>query len=112
MIKEALGEETERTIRKHPEKKNETKATLQARAKNLAEMIEFLSTRSLRPIKLVPEKPETSGWVFFSTKSKWIGDWKKQEEFVLRIPVGNRVVEFPFALPPSRGDLILRRRPE
>lgn len=109
---DALGGETEREIRKHPEKKSESETVLQARAKDLAEMIEFLSTRGLRPIKLVPEKPETSGWVFFSARSKWIGDWKKQEEFVLRIPVENRVVEFPFALPPSRGDLILRRRPE
>ena len=109
---DALGEETERAIRKHPEKKAGTEAMLQARAKDLAEMVEFLSTSSLRPTKLVPEKPEASGWVFFSASSKWIGDWKKQEEFVLRVPVEKRVVEFPFALPPSRGDLILRRRPE
>jgi hypothetical protein len=31
---------------------------------------------------------------------------------VLRVPLGNRIVEFPFSLPPSEGDLILRRRPE
>ena len=27
-------------------------------------------------------------------------------------PLGNQVVEFPFSLPPSEGDLILRNRPE
>jgi hypothetical protein len=109
---DALGEEAEREIRKHPEKKDEKQTSLQAREKDLAEMVEFLSTRSLRPAKLVPEKPEVTGWVFFSARSRWVGDWKKQEEFVLRVPLQNRVVEFPFALPPSRGDLILRRRPE
>jgi len=109
---DALGEETEREIRKHPEKKDEKQTWLQAREKDLAEMIEFLSTRSLRPAKLVPEKPEITGWVFFSARSRWVGEWKKQEEFVLRVPLENRVIEFPFALPPSRGDLILRRRPE
>jgi hypothetical protein len=56
--------------------------------------------------------PDASGWMLFSTKSKWIEDLQKQEEFVLRVPVGDRVVEFPFSLPPSEGDLILRRRPE
>jgi hypothetical protein len=48
--------------------------------------------------------------VYFSASSKWIGGWKKQEEFILRIPVANRIIEFPFALPPSEGDLLLRRR--
>jgi hypothetical protein len=50
--------------------------------------------------------------VLFSSKSKWIDGLQKQEEFVLRVPFGNRIVEFPFSLPPSEGDLILRRRPE
>ena len=75
-------------------------------------MIEFLKTRSLRATKLESGHPEASGWVFFSTKSKWIDGLHKQEEFVLRVPLGDRVVEFPFSLPPSEGDLILRSRPE
>jgi hypothetical protein len=50
--------------------------------------------------------------VLFSTKSKWTDDLQKQEEFVLRAPFENRIVEFPFSLPPSEGDLILRRRPQ
>jgi hypothetical protein len=75
-------------------------------------MIEFLKTRSLRAMKLDSAHPEASGWVLFSTKSKWIDGMHKQEEFVLRVPLRDQVVEFPFSLPPSEGDLILRSRPE
>ena len=85
---------------------------LAARQKDAAEMFEFLKTRSLRAITLDSSHPDAIGWVLFSTKSKWIGDLLKQEEFVLRVPLGNQIVEFPFSLPPSEGDLILRRRPE
>jgi len=109
---DALVEETEREIRKHPEKKEQQEAKLTARQKDTADMIEFLKTSSLRALTLDSGHPEASGWVLFSTKSKWIDDLQKQEEFVLRVPFGNRIVEFPFSLPPSEGDLILRRRPE
>jgi len=108
----ALAEEMEREVSRHPAKQTEKEATLAARQKDAAEMIEFLKTRSLRAITLDSSHPEVSGWVLFSTKSKWIDHLQKQEEFVLRVPFGNRVVEFPFSLPPSEGDLILRRRPE
>jgi len=108
----ALVEETERAIRKHPEKKAEKEAAIGAGQKDAAEMIEFLNTRTLRAAKLDSGSSEASGWVIFSTKSKWVGDLQKQEEFVLRVPLGDRVVEFPFSLPPSEGDLILRRRLE
>ncbi len=108
----ALAKETEREIRKHPDKKEEKEAALVARQKDAGEMIEFLNTRSLRAAKLDPERPEVSGWVLFGTKSKWIDELQKQEEFVLRVPLEGRVVEFPFSLPLSEGDLILRRRPE
>ena len=109
---DALAEETEREIRKHPEKKEQQEAMVAARQKDAAELIEFLKTGSLRAITLDSGHPEASGWVLFSTKSRWIDDLQKQEEFVLRVPFGNRIVEFPFSLPPSEGDLILRRRPE
>jgi hypothetical protein len=109
---DALAEETEREIRKHPEKKEEKEASLTVREKDAAEMIEFLNTRTLRAITLNSGHPDASGWVVFDTKSKWIEDLQKQEEFVMRVLFGNRVVEFPFSLPPSEGDLILRRRPE
>jgi hypothetical protein len=109
---DALVEETAREIGKHPEKKEEKEAMLASRQKDAAEMIEFLNTRSLRAARLDAGHPEVSGWVLFSAKSKWIGELQKQEEFVLRVPLDGRVVEFPFSLPPSEGDLILRRRPE
>ena len=109
---DALAKDTEREIRKHPEKKEEKEAMLSARRKDAAEMIEFLNTRSLRAVTLDSGHPEVSGWVLFSTKSKWVDELRKQEEFVLRVPLEGRVVEFPFSLPPSEGDLILRRRPE
>jgi hypothetical protein len=80
--------------------------------KDAAEMIEFLRTRTLRSVTLNSSHPDASGWVLFSTKSKWIEDLQKQEEFVLRVPFQDRIVEFPFSLPPSEGDLILRHRPE
>jgi len=108
----ALAEETERELRKHPEKQTEKQATLAARQKDTTEMIEFLKTRTLRPITLDLSHSEASGWILFSTKSKWIDGLRKQEEFLLRVPVEDRVIEFPFSLPPSEGDLILRRRPE
>ena len=108
----ALAQETERELRKHPEMKAEKEAALTARQKDTAEMIDFLKTRTLRPTTLELSHSEISGWILFSTKSKWIDGLRKQEEFLLRVPVENRVIEFPFTLPPSEGDLILRRRPE
>ncbi len=109
---DALAQECEHEIRKHPEKKQEKEAMLAARQKDAADMIEFLNTRTLRAITLNSSHPDASGWVLFSTQSKWIDDLQKQEEFVLRVPLENRVLEFPFSLPLSEGDLILRRRPE
>jgi hypothetical protein len=109
---DALAEETEREIRKHPEKKEQQEAKVAARQKDAADMIAFLKTGSLRATTVDSGHPEASGWVLFSTKSKWIEGLQKQEEFVLRVPLGNRIVEFPFSLPPSEGDLILRHRPE
>ena len=109
---DALSEETEREIRKHPEKKEAKETMLAGHQKDAAEMIEFLRTRTLRSVTLNSSHPDASGWVLFSTKSKWIEDLQKQEEFVLRVPFQDRIVEFPFSLPPSEGDLILRHRPE
>jgi len=103
--------ETEQAIRKHPEQSAGKLAALEEHKKNVGQMLEFLKTRSLREVRVDPGHPEAAGWVYFSARSKWVGDWKKQEEFVLRIEVSGRTIEFPFALPPSHGDLILRRRP-
>jgi hypothetical protein len=51
-----------------------------------------------------------SGWVFFDTKTKWLGGWKTQEEFVLRLPLDGKIFEFPFKLPPEKGELLLQKR--
>jgi hypothetical protein len=105
-----LAKTTEREMQKHPEKKIELESTLLEHQKTIAEMLRFLESRSLQTLKLDSVHPEASGWVYFSARSKWIDDWKEQEEFVLRIPLSDQVIEFPFALPPSEGDLLLRRR--
>jgi hypothetical protein len=105
---EAFAAQTQREIDKHPERRSPKVAILQAREKSVSETREFLKSRSLRAKEL--RDSEASGWIFFSEKSKWIGNWKAQEQFVLRIPMAGRVIEFPFALPPSKSDLILRRR--
>jgi hypothetical protein len=107
---DAFDDETRRAVAKYPEKKQAQEARLQEYQKSVTELIEFLSRSSLRPAHLDPATPEASGWVFFNTKSKWLGGWKSQEEFVLRIPLANKVFEFPFKLPPEKGELLLQKR--
>ena len=107
-----LEDEMDREVRKHREVSDKQKMRLEAYQNDVSAMQEFLATHSLRPVRLDAANPETSGWVFFGTRNKWIGDWKKQEHFLLRIPMENRVYEFPVTLPPIQGDLILRRRAE
>ena len=109
---DARAEQTEHDIQKHSDKTQEKQALLAAHRKDAAEMIEFLKTRSLRGGTLDANHREAEGWLYFNTKSKWIDELRKQEEFVLRVPLDGRMVEFPFSLPPSEGDLILRRRTE
>lgn len=109
---ETLQDAAAHEIKKHPEKKEEEEAKLQHYLKGQAELQEFIQTKSLNTEKLGPDKREVSGWVFFNARDKWIGSWRPKEEFLLRIPLQDRVLEFPFALPPSEGDLILRKRPE
>jgi len=105
-----LEHQTAREIEKHPERKEEREQYVEAYQKDMIGFLDFLTKHTLRGVQLGAGNPEASGWVLFSTKSKWIGEWKKPEEFVLRIPLGDRVVEFPFAVPAQQGDLILRKR--
>jgi hypothetical protein len=105
-----LEHETEREIEKHPERKEEREQYVEAYQRDMIGFLDFLTKHTLRGVQLDAANTEASGWVLFSTKNKWIGEWKKPEEFVLRIPLGDRVLEFPFALPAQQGDLILRRR--
>lgn len=108
-----LTDEVERhQVKKHPEQKEQKETELQARLKDYTEMMDFISTRALRPMTLDGSNSLASGWVFFSIKNKFIGPWRRPEQFVLRLPVENLMVEFPFSLPPEPGKVILRRRPE
>jgi hypothetical protein len=102
--------ETQREIEKHPERKPERETFLQTYQKEVTEFLEFLAKRSLLASTLDPSNSIANGWLMFSTQSKWIGSWKKPEQFVLRLPMPGGILEFPFALPAQQGDLILRRR--
>jgi len=107
---DALDDEARRNIAKHPEQKQVREARLQDYQKSVSELIEFLGKHSLRAGHLDHGNPEASGWVFFDTDNKWLGGWKAQEEFVLRLPLAGRIFEFPFKLPPKAGELLLRKR--
>lgn len=104
--------ESEREIKKHPEKSEEKTNRAREFQKEVAEFIEFLSTQSLEPTILTPGNPEAHGWVFFPTKNKWLGSWISREDFILRVWMKDKIWEFPFSLPPERGELILRKRDE
>jgi hypothetical protein len=106
----ALDDETRRAIAKHPLEKQAREARLQDYQKSVTELIEFLNKNSLRPAHLDRANPEVTGWVFFNTENKWLGKWKEQEEFVLRLPLDGKIFEFRFKLPPKEGELLLRKR--
>ena len=108
---DALDEETRREVARHPEQKPARESKLQDYQKSASELIEFLGRNSLRPAHLDQANPTVSGWVFFDTKSKWLGGWKAQEEFVLRVPLAGKIFEFPFKLPPEKNEFLLQKRP-
>jgi hypothetical protein len=106
--------ETERQIKKNPKIAEEKTALLRQYQKEAAEFIEFLSTQTLPSdtVILNPGNPETHGWVLFKTSNKWIGPWKEREDFILSVGMTDKIWQFPFSLPPTEGDLILRKPPE
>ena len=106
--------ETERQIKKNPQITEEKTAYLREYEKEGAEFIEFVSTQTLEPAgaTLTPGNPEAHGWVFFKTSNKWIGPLKNPEDFILGVWMKDKVWQFPFSLPPTEGDLILRKPPE
>jgi len=106
--------DTERQIRKNPTIADEKTALLRQYQRVAAEFIEFVTTQDLDPntVFLTPGNPEDHGWVFFSTSNKWIGPWKDREDFVISLWMKDKILQFPFSLPPSPGDLILRKPPE
>ena len=102
---------TSHLLRSAAEAEDITQETfVRAYLKDSAELQEFVGKNSLRRTQLDGANPETSGWVLFSTKSKWIGGWKKQEEMILRVPLNGKIYEFPFTLPPKAGRVMLRKR--
>ena len=103
-------DETRREVAKHPEQKQAREAHLQDYQKSVSELIEFLGRNSLRPAHLDGATPQVSGWVFFSTKNKWLGGWKTQEELILRVPLAGKVFEIPFKLPPEKDEFLLQKR--
>jgi hypothetical protein len=107
---DALDHETAREVERHPEKKEEKEAYAQQFQKDAAELIEFVTKNGLHPARLDAANPQVQGWLFFSAGGKWLGGWKKQEEFVLRVPLNGKLFEFPFKLPPKPGELVLRKR--
>jgi hypothetical protein len=107
---DTLDHETARQIAKHPEEKEVREARLRDYQKSVSELIEYLSNKSLRTAHLDQGNSEASGWVFFNTDNKWLGGWKRQEEFVLRVPLAGTIFEFPFKLPPKQGEWLLRKR--
>jgi len=102
--------QTAREVQKHPDEKEEKQARVRVFQKDTAELLEFLGNNTLKPTHLDSGNREVTGWILFSVDSRWIGAWKKQEEFILRVPIGAKVFEFPFKLPPKEGELLLRQR--
>jgi hypothetical protein len=103
--------DTERQIKKDPKIADEKTASLREYQKDAAEFIEFLSTQTLRPTPatLTPGNPEDAGWVFFATSNKWIGLLKEHEDFIVSFWMKDKTWQFPVSLPPTPGDLILRK---
>jgi hypothetical protein len=105
-----VDHQSAREAQKHPEQREAKEAYVRAFQKDSAELLEFVGKNSLRPTRLSPGSTEASGWVLFSVENKWISGWKKQEEFILRLPLDGKMFEFPFKLPPKPGDIMLRKR--
>ena len=96
-----LMHQTDKDLEKRPARVEKNEERLREHQKLVSETVDFLSTQGLRDTVLDAAKSEVTGWLFFPSRGKWVGEWKKREEFVFRIPVGGRVVEFPFLLPPE-----------
>jgi hypothetical protein len=102
--------DTEREIKNHPERREEREHYVQAYQKEVEDFLQFLTTQSLPGVQLDAATQQATGWILFSTRNKWIGDWKKTEQFILRMPLSDRILEFPFSLPPGDSSPLLRER--
>jgi len=107
---DTLNDQTAHQVEKHPEQKEQKETYVKAYLRDSAELEEFVGKNSLRPTRLSPGSSEAQGWVLFNLRSKWIGKWKRREEFILRVPIAGKMFEFPFSLPPKPGEGMLRKR--
>ena len=101
--------QSEKKLKKHPDEKEPVEYRLKAHEQLVVRWQQFLTTQALRESKVDSGRPEVTGWVFFLTRNKWLGSWKDKEDFVIRIPVGKRVFEFPFTLPPENRPVLRTR---
>jgi hypothetical protein len=103
--------ETERQIKKDPKVAEEKTTKLREYEKDAAEFIEFLSTQNFEPVTqtLNSGNPEAHGWVFFATSNRWIGPLKDREDFIISFWMKDKIWRFPISMPPTPGDLILRK---
>jgi hypothetical protein len=105
--------DTERAVKRDPAKAEGKTARAREFQKEASEFIDFVSTQGLQPAILTAGNPEVHGWAFFRTeKNKWIGAWNPHEDFILRVWLKDKVLEFPFSLPPPEEDFSLRKREE
>jgi len=107
---EEVSDEVSRQIEKHPEKKEHRETVARAYQKDVAELLEFVNNQMMKSSTLSATTPEVAGWVLFGTNDRWIGRWKKHEELIFRMPLADRTLEFPFSLPPTAGEVQLKRR--
>jgi hypothetical protein len=107
---EEVSDETSRQIEKHPEKKEHRESVARAYQKDVAELLEFVNNQTMKSMTLGQTAPHVSGWVLFGTNNRWIGKWKKREELIFRMPLSDRTLEFPFTLPPTEGEVQLKKR--
>jgi hypothetical protein len=103
--------DTTRKIKKNPNIAEEKTAELREYEKEAAQFIEFLNAQSLEPGPQIldPGNPHSQGWVFFATSNKWIGPLKDREDFIVSFRMKDEILQFPISLPPTPGDLILRK---
>jgi hypothetical protein len=107
---EDVSDEMGRQIEKHPDRAEKREPVARAYQKDVAELLEFVNTRTMKSATLSPAAPSNAGWMLFSTKNRWIGKWKKREELVFRIQLADRILEFPFTLPPKEAAVTLKER--
>src|SRR5690348_809971 len=74
-----LVHQSERELKKYPERRAVVEARLREHEKLVAQWEEYLSAKTLRGMTLDPGQAEVSGLVFFPTRTQWKGEWKKEE---------------------------------